>query len=297
MRRETRGFTLIELFVVIAIIAILAAILFPVFAKAREKARQITCVSNQKQLGLGFMQYFQDYDDHAPFFRVVPNQSDWWTAAMMNWKDLIYPYIKNGGMPYNNGQPYATHSSGGVFACPDNSATWSNSGVWWGIASYNTPGSGGDETTRFPRSYAVNHDAGVNEGNDHGANGGHFWPCVGDGSCSANSGALPMLQTPASTIMVAESRLPFPDVGAQYTAYECTPSGVPSGGQADSCIQGHYGGFTTFLFFDGHVKFVHALQALQQDLWDCYGPGGYGAAQQQSDMQGASQIQEWNPGF
>jgi len=56
-----RGFTLIELLVVIAIIAILAAILFPVFAKAREKARQASCMSNLKQLTLGFLQYVQDY--------------------------------------------------------------------------------------------------------------------------------------------------------------------------------------------------------------------------------------------
>jgi prepilin-type N-terminal cleavage/methylation domain-containing protein/prepilin-type processing-associated H-X9-DG protein len=59
-----RGFTLIELLVVIAIIAILAAILFPVFAKAREKARQTSCESNLKQIALGQLQYDQDYDEY-----------------------------------------------------------------------------------------------------------------------------------------------------------------------------------------------------------------------------------------
>jgi len=61
-----RGFTLIELLVVIAIIAILAAILFPVFAKAREKARQASCQSNLKQIGLAFKMYVQDYDERWP---------------------------------------------------------------------------------------------------------------------------------------------------------------------------------------------------------------------------------------
>src|SRR5476651_129734 len=61
-----RGFTLIELLVVIAIIAVLAAILFPVFAQAREKARQTSCLSNEKQLGLAVMQYVQDYDEMTP---------------------------------------------------------------------------------------------------------------------------------------------------------------------------------------------------------------------------------------
>jgi prepilin-type N-terminal cleavage/methylation domain-containing protein len=64
---KTRGFTLIELLVVIAIIAILAAILFPVFARAREKARQTSCLSNVKQLTLGILMYAQDYDERLPF--------------------------------------------------------------------------------------------------------------------------------------------------------------------------------------------------------------------------------------
>ena len=64
-----KGFTLIELLVVIAIIAILAAILFPVFAKAREKARSSSCASNMKQMGLAIMQYSQDYDEKMPACR------------------------------------------------------------------------------------------------------------------------------------------------------------------------------------------------------------------------------------
>ena len=61
-----RGFTLIELLVVIAIIAILAAILFPVFARAREKARANTCLSNMKQLTLGVLMYNNDWDERMP---------------------------------------------------------------------------------------------------------------------------------------------------------------------------------------------------------------------------------------
>src|SRR6056297_580676 len=82
-----RGFTLIELLVVIAIIAILAAILFPVFARAREKARQASCLSNAKQLGLGFMMYVQDYDERLPAVYV------WLPEGY--WAQLIYPYVEN----------------------------------------------------------------------------------------------------------------------------------------------------------------------------------------------------------
>ena len=81
-----RGFTLIELLVVIAIIAILAAILFPVFARAREKARQTSCMSNIRQLSAGAMMYSQDYDE-----LVIPS----WLASNKTWMDLINPYTKN----------------------------------------------------------------------------------------------------------------------------------------------------------------------------------------------------------
>ncbi len=90
MRRK--GFTLIELLVVIAIIAILAAILFPVFAKAREKARQSSCSSNVKQLGLALMQYCQDYDER---YASVYDDGNGYPAGRIIWADKAMPYIAN----------------------------------------------------------------------------------------------------------------------------------------------------------------------------------------------------------
>ncbi len=90
---RSRGFTLIELLVVIAIIAILAAILFPVFAQAREKARAISCASNEKQIGLGLLQYSQDNDEQlAPAWFGFPTYN---FPGNARWMDVIQPYVKS----------------------------------------------------------------------------------------------------------------------------------------------------------------------------------------------------------
>lgn len=116
MRRV--GFTLIELLVVIAIIAILAAILFPVFAKAREKARQASCLSNVKQLALGALQYSQDYDERI--IRCEAYLPSSWTGG--RWVDrndsnrLYYFLWLQGLEPYcKNEQVMICPSSGTAF--------------------------------------------------------------------------------------------------------------------------------------------------------------------------------------
>jgi prepilin-type N-terminal cleavage/methylation domain-containing protein/prepilin-type processing-associated H-X9-DG protein len=88
-RRPRRGFALIELLVVIAIIAILAAVLFPVFARAREKARQTSCLSNLKQLGAAVVMYTMDYERY-PMMSSPSSMS-----PRTRWVDYVYPYVKN----------------------------------------------------------------------------------------------------------------------------------------------------------------------------------------------------------
>ncbi len=101
--RRRSAFTLIELLVVIAIIAILAAILFPVFAKARDQARKTSCLSNMKQLGLGFLMYAQDYDERLPGVNFGNGVGQGWPwtvwAGSVDWTGVfthaVMPYLKN----------------------------------------------------------------------------------------------------------------------------------------------------------------------------------------------------------
>ena len=132
MRR--RAFTLIELLVVIAIIAILAAILFPVFAKAREKARAATCQSNAKQLGVAWLQYAQDFDEcYPPMW--VDSPSGRWGYEMQ-----VQPYIK----------------SQQAFLCPSDPAKTAAVSGWLNAAG------------NFKTSYIYNWNVGWNNGAGYG---------------------------------------------------------------------------------------------------------------------------------
>ncbi len=118
---KNSAFTLIELLVVIAIIAILAAILFPVFARARENARRSSCQSNLKQIGLGILQYVQDYDERYPSYRFEPPSSV--TGQRSTWYVQTQPYLK----------------STQLFVCPSDSDNSASGGAYWmpsGITAY-----------------------------------------------------------------------------------------------------------------------------------------------------------------
>jgi len=234
------AFTLVELLVVVAIIALLAAILFPVFSLARENARRTSCQSNLKQIGLGLLQYSQDNDEMAtrdtygPIYNPYgPSASDRW-----KWMDVIYPFVRNTQ----------------VFSCP--SDTLSSPYV------YDQPGVGGGGTNYG--SYAINStDSGfVGEGpagNNHDVFIASFvnpsniaW--VADGAPNDPNWAYRFLVTAfANTPRISNTtprRLSCLDVGT--ASYE------------SDIIERHLG-TTNVLFCDGHVKAMRENDIIQID--------------------------------
>jgi prepilin-type N-terminal cleavage/methylation domain-containing protein/prepilin-type processing-associated H-X9-DG protein len=261
MSNTRKGFTLIELLVVIAIIAILAAILFPVFAKVREKARQTSCLSNEKQLGLGIIQYIQDYDEKEPngttaVAGVASNVGQGWVGQ-------IYQYVK----------------STGVVKCPDDStATITPSSA--------TPIEGAGETD-YPVSYAFNENlAGASDAITTAASdtvqlfevsGGYTETTanvldqispsgVGAISADTNGGAAapvaPFVTAPASQsgteygYGTLEGGALGGVNGDTYMLSANTPSSV---GGANLPAAWHTGG-SNFLAADGHAKFERPSQ-------------------------------------
>lgn len=231
--KSYKGFTLIELLVVIAIIAILAAILFPVFAQAREKARQTSCLSNMKQMGLGIVQYNQDYDELFP----DKGYSD--AQGGVAWETQIMPYIKNVDL----------------FVCPSNEST----NTMYGGA--NVPGS----SDYVCNTWAKDKNFGNTNQTELGDGAFSQWQDAGV--------PLAAFTAPAETITLLENpeidtlgnmgtcpTLPNPWYNAQ-NAWGAVDMDINDGNADGWCgpFAGH-NGFGNYLFADGHVKSLSPFQ-------------------------------------
>ncbi len=228
MRTKKRnGFTLIELLVVIAIIAILAAILFPVFARARENARRASCQSNLKQIGLGIMQYSQDYDELMISGRMSPNNAD---NQGGNWQYMVQPYIKS----YQ------------VFACPSNTR---NTDVMYDGQVPLVAGAANPTVTSYVAPIEV------------GGNGAAF------GARGVAGPNLAAFNNVAQTIMVADGNTANSDMrltNGNWTS--ATALGTNQNGKAGApaLFAGHLSTMNV-LFVDGHVKAMKPLQTIPND--------------------------------
>jgi prepilin-type N-terminal cleavage/methylation domain-containing protein/prepilin-type processing-associated H-X9-DG protein len=169
--KNRRGFTLIELLVVIAIIAILAAILFPVFAQAREKARQTSCLSNLKQIGLAFRMYVSDYDEKWPQNGQIACCSN----GQINSDGVDFGYngwISNALRPYTKDQA--------IYICPDLQGYYTFTDPWSNGGTATTDGS-----QTFSYAFNYNSDYGIKDAQLQseatalimGDSGTQWWDC------------------------------------------------------------------------------------------------------------------------
>ncbi len=225
--RKRTGFTLIELLVVIAIIAILAAILFPVFARARENARRASCQSNLKQIGLGMMQYSQDYDEKlVPMWNYTGGAA---TPPLVWWEDNIQPYVRS----YQ------------LFICPSQSPP---SGYTYG----RPPGLPNPLYSSYVLNNVTNPSLDTGQGYIYGVHNG---PSVSAGK------SLAAIDDVATTISMFDG-----GVTKEVTVWDRTDIGATAAGVcgATGCVLKRHLEGANFLFFDGHVKF---LGRSQPNMW------------------------------
>ncbi|HEY3332896.1 MAG TPA: DUF1559 domain-containing protein [Capsulimonadaceae bacterium] len=238
------GFTLIELLVVIAIIAILAAILFPVFATAREKARQTTCQSNQRQLGTAFLQYTTDYDECLPMSNY--QQIDSATTGNGSWYYELDAYVKaNIARSATAGSSVASLYDAGqkeplVYKCPDF--------VYQDVYTTND-NSGAKKTMVATRSYIVN----VNYLGSYAGATPSWW---------ARTSNISKIKTPANTVLLSEGLGGFNMTSGNDSETAFTTAGYPTwsygwDGSYALARTRHNGG-SLYTFMDGHVKYVKA---------------------------------------
>lgn len=257
-----QGFTLIELLVVIAIIALLAAILFPVFARVRENARRTSCASNLKQIGLGILQYTQDYDEMMPktYFRSALNSWDangsWDTPSFgegsstvnYKWMDAIYPYVK----------------SEQIFNCPSATRNGVGAQTWMPIMNQYKYRSGapvnGQATTNYIGSYVLN-----------GAYSDQF---ASDYIHGVAGSKVAVIAKPSETVLAADGNggIWFGPVTADSGAYIVDTTYDPlvifrmpgsftdnTDRNANTVVQRHLD-TTNALYCDGHVKSLKVTQ-------------------------------------
>jgi prepilin-type N-terminal cleavage/methylation domain-containing protein/prepilin-type processing-associated H-X9-DG protein len=227
-RRAKHGFTLIELLVVIAIIAILAAILFPVFARARENARRASCQSNLKQIGLGLLQYSQDYDETFP----VTNGYDR-PAYPKTWDELLNAYTGT----------KATYAAGNktslIWQCPSDS-----------LSGYN------NDSNARTYSIAFIWDGGWAAGLHGRGFSGPLQSGAG-GTLYFSGKKQSEFQDVAGTLMVAEAPNRESYIGNDSWCMVASPDNQINGNPPTHPGLGrtlHFEGYN-YLFVDGHVKF------------------------------------------
>jgi prepilin-type N-terminal cleavage/methylation domain-containing protein len=221
---KEHGFTLIELLVVIAIISVLAAILFPAFASAREKARQIACLSNEKQMGLAVMQYAQDYDESLVPYAMEDGlgTDDPNTAPQRVWSGLLQPYIANG---QNNStiNKVTNTSASGIFQCPSfNYQKLSQDADAADCDGNGQPGSGEFGTVSFSfADYGISIPWGANNGTVNPAPYNNF-PGSGRDPLSQDSPqpflnqTLAAIQRPAETAFIGDGWTGYAQGSTQY---------------------------------------------------------------------------------
>jgi prepilin-type N-terminal cleavage/methylation domain-containing protein/prepilin-type processing-associated H-X9-DG protein len=256
------GFTLIELLVVIAIIAILAAILFPVFAKVREKARQTQCLSNMKQINLGMMQYLEDYDETWPDTVIGLSPAGLYNfpyTTQNTWAFAIYPYVKNKA----------------VYTCPDDPYL-SNLSV-----NQNFKGPDFNDIAKtFIPIMQFNEDGGAQANNETAI------LVDGHGGTSGKENTDASIPYPASTVWLTEAgpninltdgscwNNPCEDLNVVSAGIYVNDRGnvlQPGGSKRNYVANNHTNG-TNWCFGDGHVKWYQVNQTVNladptQDLW------------------------------
>lgn len=289
--QKRSGFTLIELLVVIAIIAILAAILFPVFAKAREKAREISCASNEKQLLLATLQYVQDYDERYP----QPYLQGWHFQPGTSWVDLIAPYVKTIDC-------YRCPDDGSINGPTRGGNTWIDSYVTADGVSYNV---NGYQMQTWESQYNWNL---ITWKIPYSQAGPWGEPYCNNGPCLDNPSLTDaQINRPAETVSICEDWNSDEQYGiggdgyGNYSWFEnymmtwiaglgWGSGSVPDGDvnltssvydafSNNGGVSIHPDGMSNFGFCDGHVKAMHPYQTNpdpyghpDEDMWDALRP-------------------------